>query len=274
MSTRGLSINKRRWSFLLILLTLFPYLENTKADVKTYNASSGDFSQKLCRIQMGWESWRPYQYLDSEGNIAGIHIELIKLIASKAGCHLDFVQNRFVNSIKYVRDGTLDMVSNTTITAERKKFALFTIPYRKEMIVLYVSKEKLALCKQNSFSQLIQKGFRFGVPRGNLYGEEINQIQKQPRFARKIVYLESNRKGLSALLQGKIDGYFNDPAVHAYYLKREHLKGEVKPCKVTVYAEDVSLMFSKSTVTPDIILRFNKAMIEIQKSEYYRTHWN
>jgi len=166
------------------------------------------------------------------------------------------------------------MISNTTVTADRKLFANFTIPYRKEMTVLYVKQEQLERCQNNSFLQLVDDGFRFGLARGNIYGKEILELQSKPKYDNKVVYLRTNRDGLSALRSNEIDGYFDDPAVYAYDSKKEISVSVIKPCKIAIYAENVSLMFSKKTIPTGIVERFNRAITAVQQTEYYKSTWD
>ena len=39
-----------------------------------------------CKLSVGWDPWEPYQYADTDGEIRGLDIEILELLAADAGC--------------------------------------------------------------------------------------------------------------------------------------------------------------------------------------------
>ena len=263
---------KIRWALFLRHI-YFVLIYGLVINQQFVSAEKNSILPSNCELKVGWESWPPYQYLSPTGELKGVHIDLLKRIARQANCQLEFVESPFSKSLNAVKVGKLDMISNTTINADRKQFANFTIPYRTEMMVLYVKAERLQECKSNSFKKLISRGFRFGAAGGNIYGPEMSELQRNQSNSDRIVYLASNREAFFALLDNRVDGYFDDPTVHAYDKRTNQAMGNVKACKIVKYAEDVSLMFSKLTVDKNIIARFNRAIESVKSSEYYKNTW-
>ncbi|MCE4604840.1 MAG: ABC transporter substrate-binding protein [Aeropyrum sp.] len=77
--------------------------------------------------------WPPYEYIDSEGNFAGIDIELAKRIAEGLGVELEIVDMKFAALFQAVQSGKVDLViADVAMKPERLQAVDFTIPYRCE----------------------------------------------------------------------------------------------------------------------------------------------
>ncbi len=74
--------------------------------------------------------WPPFEYVDKDGNIVGIDIEIAKRIAQELGVKLEVKDMKFAALIEAVRNGLVDIVlADMTPTAERGKQVDFSIPY-------------------------------------------------------------------------------------------------------------------------------------------------
>jgi len=237
------------------------------------NKSLNVLSSNSCQLKVGWGIWPPYQYLSETDEPKGVQITLLNAIAQQANCQFEYIQQPFSQNVEDIKTGKIDMMADTTITQERQEFAHFSAPYRSEIMILYVKREKLASCKNLSMMELLDEGFKLGLTQGNLYGKEVIKLQNNDRYLDNIVYLEENKESLNAILNNQIDGYFEDPAVHAYESKRNGLGGLIVSCKIEVYAGKVSLMFSKKTVDLKTVEKINLALSIIKKSDHYINNW-
>lgn len=226
-----------------------------------------------CHLTVGWGIWAPYQYLSEDNEAQGVQIDLLNSIATEANCVLNFVQQPFSQNVSDIQVGKIDLMADTTITERRQSFAFFSDPYRHEISILYVKKDRLNSCKDKSLEQLLSSHFILGLTQGNLYGNDVKTIQNNPELSKNILYLKENKDAMAALIDGKIDGYFEDPIVLAYELKKRNLLGEIKSCRIELYAEDVSLMFSRKTVNFKIVERFNSALVKIRRTAQYKSKW-
>ncbi len=72
----------------------------------------------------------PFEYLDDNGNVVGIEIDILNLICEELGVELEINQIDFENVLPGLQTGKFDVgVSGITITEKRQKNALFTAPY-------------------------------------------------------------------------------------------------------------------------------------------------
>lgn len=74
--------------------------------------------------------YEPMEYLDESGNSVGLDIDIIKKIADKLGITLSLKEYGWDDLFLAVKKGEVDLaISSVTITTERQKEILFSIPY-------------------------------------------------------------------------------------------------------------------------------------------------
>jgi len=241
---------------------------------KTQNALPvSNIVDSTCSLTVGWGIWPPYQYLSENNQAKGVQIDLLNSLAAEANCTLNYVQQSFSQNVADIESGKIDLMADTTVTKERQSYAYFSAPYRNEILLLYVSKNRVASCKNRPLSEIMDGQFRLGLTRDNLYGKKVDAIQKNKNYKNTIVYLKENKDALTSLLSGKIDGFFEDPIVLAYELKKRKLLGQVKSCRTEVYGANVSLMFSRKTVSYEVVKRFNQALMKVKQTADYKNNW-
>ncbi len=258
----------------IILLPQIAYASQKLPAGNQLSTKESSVSPENCTLTVGWGIWAPYQYLSESSEAKGLQIDLLRTIAKQANCGLKFIQQPFSQNIADIESGKIDMMADTTVTAERKLFARFSDTYRQEILLLYVKKDDVERCKDKSLNELLTNQFKFGLTQGNLYGDEMGAIQQNPNYEANLIYLKENRDAISALLNNQIDGYFEDPTVLAYDLKRRQLRGQIKTCKIEIYAGEVSLMFSKKTVKQSIVNQINEAISIVKQSAKYKHNWD
>jgi ABC-type amino acid transport substrate-binding protein/tRNA A-37 threonylcarbamoyl transferase component Bud32 len=110
--------------------------------------------------------WPPFEYVDKNGNIVGIDVEIAKRIAQELGVKLEVRDMKFAALIEAVKNGQVDIVlADMTPTAERGKQVDFSIPY-------YFSKGNAVLVpksKVNDFKGVTDLyGKKIGVQLGTI----------------------------------------------------------------------------------------------------------
>jgi len=77
--------------------------------------------------------WPPYEYIDAQGNYAGIDIRLAQEIADALGVQLEIVDMKFAALFQAVQEGKVDIViADVAMKPNRLEAVDFTIPYRCE----------------------------------------------------------------------------------------------------------------------------------------------
>ncbi len=236
---------------------------------------SNSLGAAACNLTLGMSNWLPYQAISADGKPHGLQVELIEQIAEQAQCKINYRSMTFQAGLKELEMGTVDFMVNATPSAERAKIAHFSIPYRNEFLLLYSTKRYLAKCHKMSLEELIRDGFRLGIQYQLHYGEELRLIQQSPELDRLLHYVESNVQHVDLVESEDLDGIIDDPVVVSYRstLNPER-SGILKSCPIQISTSPVSLMFSKKSVSPEMVERFNRAIRVVQETTRYQKQWN
>ena len=165
------------------------------------------------------------------------------------------------------------MMPDITVTDERRAFAYFSETYRHEIQILYVNSNFIDRCENPSLETILTDNFRLGLTKSNYYGEKIEAIKADPDYKDNLVFLDRNSQGVTAMISGKIDGYFEDPAVMAYLSESKKLTHKMISCHVENYAGENSLMFSKKSTDTLMVERINQAIKKVKQSKRYKKRW-
>jgi len=219
---------------------------------------------------MSWEEWAPFQYKDSSGQLTGLDVELMSAIMKNAGLTLNFKEMPWNRSLMELEKGNLDIAPGASKTAEREAYALFSMPYRKETAVLYVKKGTSGKYKFDNLSDIIGSDFQLGVVRGYYYGEAYDQLMKDPGFQKQVQDSSADKTNLNKLIKGRINGFLMEPVAATALLKEEGLQNEVEIHPMTVYSDDIYVMFSKQSTSASDVSVFNKSLEELKASGVYQ----
>lgn len=226
-------------------------------------------TEPACSITMGWDPWEPYMYLMPGNKVSGLDIEIISALAEEADCDLNFVQDDWMSLLQKVEKGEVDMVAGASITEKRKKYALFSEPYRRESFVMYVRAGE-----QDNFSENIKSiasaGKTIGLTTDYIYGDQVSNLQDSPDFAKQFVYSPVGEANFYNLLQHNVDVVVEDPFVGAYNLKRKGLSDQIDQLDITIHSGEVHLMFSMQSVDHTTVASFNKALETIKANGTYQ----
>ena len=237
------------------------------------NRATSIASQKVsepCELTLGWDPWEPYQYLTPDNHVRGLEIELISSMAKQINCSVKFDQDEWVVLLDKLKSGKIDMLGGASKTKAREVFAHFSEPYRHESFVLYLLSENIERYTEKSIYELMDEKFRLGVTEDYIYGDAIAEIQDKELYQAQIVSVPITEVNYYNLIQGNIDGFLEDPFVAGYTIKRKGLTSKIVASGIKVHSGDVSIMFSKVSITPERVERFNIALDDIKDSGEYQ----
>lgn len=219
-----------------------------------------------CKLTMGWDPWEPYQFMDVDGNVRGLDIELVTAIAEGADCELIFVEGRWVTLLGQLQRGEVDLLTGATRTEARDSFAHFTDTYRVEDFALFLRSEELAEYADRTLEELLADGFRIGITEQYVYGDKITTLREDPRYADQFVGATIGELNVARLLDMAIDGFIEDPFVAARLVRNKGLADDIASHPEEIHSGNVNLMFSKTSVEPEIAQRFNVALEALRAS--------
>lgn len=139
------------------------------------------------------------QFFDDQGNPAGIDIDIAQRIAADLGVDLMVETMPFDELFQALDDGKVDaLLSAVTITPERQKTMLFSVPYLDAGMSIAVASENTAI---SGTADLIDK--KVGVLSGTI-GEELMQKSDFINPDLLVAY-KNNDERLADLMSGDID---------------------------------------------------------------------
>jgi len=224
----------------------------------------------------GWSVFPPYSDVEDIRGVPtwkGFDVELLREIADQAGYPIIANGVEWAEHVHEIETGERDLAPAATRTAEREKFATFSIPYRSETTVLILPRGKGATLPADNDAELVEqiktKKFRLGVENGAAYpSKAVRAYLADPANRDRIVALPE-QKLLPTLLNGRIDGYLSDRIVAAANIADLGVAARVEEHPVLVNG-DIHLMFSKVTVPPAVVADFNRAIEKVREGPTYR----
>ena len=260
-----------RWRKVTLALAIFVFLP--LYSVTAAQPHTPIESNSPCHLTFGWTEWKPFQYLNAQGKIEGLQIDLLRAVTSKIGCKLSFVKGSWAQLLNQIKLGEVDIIASATETKERLEHALFSKPYRTDTFAIYVRSNEREKYELGSIRQLKQSKFRLALTDGYLYGDEIESWKDDPNYKSFISYANLNEENFRRLLNGEIDGFIEVPMVVSYLIRSHELKNRVSALSFSMLGLESSYMFSKKSVSPLTVERFNQALTKIKKLPKYQSVW-
>lgn len=180
------------------------------------------------------KNWPPYSYLDKD-TYKGIDIEILELALSKAKICWQYISYpSSARAFKQLKNEKIDLIFAASWSQERESFAHFSLPYRRESMVLF------------SHSDGVEQPFDFNskstvaINRGSYYGEKFaNYIN---RCEDCVVEVNSTTQRFLLLQNKRIDFSVEDQLTGLYTLAYSNLFNVVKPTNHVIYNNSVHFM--------------------------------
>ena len=170
-------------------------------------------SDEPVRLRGGWRQMPPYQYLSDHAGISklrGLDIEIAWAALRHAGDYATFEEHAWAEQLESIETGLQDFAMAATPTAEREAFAYFARPYRSEVDVLYVRRDRLydlEFQEVGDILEAIRSGrFRVAAVEGFHYGPDVAEILDSAT----VEQTQSDVQNFESLLAGQVDGLLID----------------------------------------------------------------
>ncbi len=158
----------------------------------------------------------PFVYADSDGQVRGLSVDLLRAIAPRAELDIHTLPPRdLADILQGVKAGEVDLVSSLRPTPERSSFLGFSPPYVEVPAVLVLRK---GAPRRQGLADLRQQ--RIGV--GKSYAVESFLRQRYPELLWEAQ--ANDAVALRALAAGQLDGVVADAASVLFIQRREGLK--------------------------------------------------
>ena len=205
-------------------------LDKIKAGGKITIATSPDFP--------------PFESLDG-GEIVGIEVDIMKLIAADLGVEVVFEQMDFDSVLPGIQAGKFDVgMSGITVTEKRKENADFTMPYFMASQAIVVLADSEITCKADL------EGKKISVQTGTTAESYCTENGYE------VLAFQANNDAASALLTGKVDAWVVDNEV-AVAMSADH-DGKSVVLDEAMTSEPYAFAFAKGS--DDLVNAFDESI--------------
>lgn len=223
-----------------------------------------------CSLTSTWEPWEPYQYQDGD-NITGLDNDLVKAIFKQADCQINFVKRPWARALKEIEAGSIDLASGASMNDERQQYGHFSIPYRDETMVLMIRKGDASKYDLRKITDIASIKFELGVVRDYYYGEDHKAGLEDPVYKKKVSEVKDDTANLKKLAAKRIDGILIDKYVGPYLAKQEGIYDQLEVHPVYINSDNIYVMFSKKSVTPNFVDSINAAIDTLKDNGEFDT---
>ena len=137
-----------------------------------------------------------------------LHQRILHLLTDEAGCTLTVVGSPWSRSLNLLKSGEIDLMLTVSYTDERNQFAEFLGVHYMEESVLVIDKQYASRIRKLTDISLLP-GF-VGVLRDAYYGEEFEQVKRDPSFVQYLLYANTLTQKLNLLKRQRVLGSVED----------------------------------------------------------------
>lgn len=223
--------------------------------------SSGASALASCELRFGWEPYVPYQFAGDDGEVTGADIALMRELAAAIGCDVVFKELPWARQLLELENGAIDVVMSASWTPERAEYALFSVPYRRAEMAIFVRRGTLSQYRLTALSQIPEIGFHLGVILGYYYGQEFEQLRQNRAFAAYVDPAADYQTNIRKLLHQRIDGLLvDDVAVMLAEARALGVADQVERSPLAMPGDEFHIMFSRRSVAPDLVAAVDRQL--------------
>jgi len=192
--------------------------------------TGGDAGVKPLVVGMD-ATYRPFEYVDDEGQITGVSVEIGRAIAKEMGRPVEFRNLNFDGLILALKTGAIDLIiSSMTANEDRRKSIAFSDPYVKTGLSVLAAKGSDVMGPRD----LEKAGRRLAVRIGTT--GEAWCVEHLP--GAKLVRLDSDAACVLEVVNGSVDAWVYDQiSVMNYHARhREQTRALLAPLREEFWA--------------------------------------
>lgn len=216
-------------------------------------------------IRVGWADFPPYVQSGADGSPVGLEVEMARAIFKRAECELEFIPNvPTKRQALYLQMGEIDMQLAASDVKERHAYAWYSLPYRRELMMLFARKGEAKNYPIKHLTDLADRDWNILAPYQGWYGATFNELLPDLRTRHLVYPYVSSSQAMEMLYHGRADLVAGDYYSMRYTAKVENLP-EPEALSVPVNDNQVHLIFSKRSVTQADVATINAAIRKLDE---------
>ena len=116
-----------------------------------------------CELRMTWKHDPPYQYLDAQGRLSGLEVEVAQAALARLQCRLIPVELPFARAMAELEAGRIDLVPGVLPTPERERYARFSLPGVRTRNLVFLRGDLAAGERVATLDELRDSDLRVGL---------------------------------------------------------------------------------------------------------------
>lgn len=202
----------------------------------------------------------------------GRDLEIFDQVMLQAGCSYILTKMPWKRILSAIRRGQVDVTVGASFTSERSKYAHYSLPYRDEIMVMFMRQKDIATLKPSSFTDIVNSPLNIGVHLGSWYGKQYDDAYRHNDAFRKRVLQSSDFRFLHNWLQiGRVDIVLDELYSGLNYLHAADAKNEVWIHPMPVHKNPVHFMFSRETVSKEDVTIINQSLQKFKTTARYKS---
>lgn len=244
-------MNAPKFSIFSIILLLFFVIGSPVSAVEYYEPSQNDTI-----IVIGDASYYPYEYIDKDGEPAGLNVDLTKAVLNKLGLAYDIRLVPWDQAFRKISDGSADMLSGVMITKERAESLLFTVPHN----YIYLS---IVSRKSNPYRTLVSiSGKNVGVQKDEISHSLVNSLGT----VKNIALYTNVEEAMRDLSDGELDAIIA-PTANVTHIKDANRYSNLEISLIDSFRYPYA--FGVNTDNPNLLSSLNLGLMQIKLDGEY-----
>ena len=234
---------------------------------KTETAAPANLLEKIKasgKIRIGlMGTYAPYNFLNDKNEVDGFDADVAKEVSKRLGVQVEFITGEFSGLIEGLQKDKYDaLVSQVTITDDRKKTMDFSKPYIKNAVNVIVKDDNTTIQSLEDF-----KDKKIGVGLGTNDEKYLREVAIPKVGEFEIATYNDVITSLMDLNTGRIDATINNTFAIKPILQKNNLK--IKPVGQPIKEDFAGIAVRKGN--QELVDAINKALDEMKSDGTFKT---
>ncbi|EHQ64299.1 cystine transporter subunit [Paenibacillus dendritiformis C454] len=240
-----------------LLLTVLSVALAACGSKTAQDANALEQIKKAGKIRVGlMGTYAPYNFLNDKHEVDGFDADVAKEVAKRLGVEVEFITGEFSGLIEGLQKNKYDaLVSQVTITEDRKKLMDFSTPYVKNAVNVIVKSDNATIQKIEDF-----KDKKIGVGLGTNDEKYLRDVAMPKVGTFEIATYNDVITSLKDLDVGRIDATINNVFAIKPLIEKNQFK--VKAVGEPIKEDFAGIAIRKNN--PELLDAINKALAEMK----------